>query len=333
MQNSHRIFTTLSVFAALWLALLPNLVTAQEQLEEVLVSGEQPGPALWKVSKGDHTLWIVGTLAPLPTKMTWRSKQVEKIIQQSQEILGSSSVRADVKGGGFTLLRLLPSLLRLRNNADGATLRQMLPPDVHARWEAAYLKYFGKTPDKLERWRPMFVADALYEKALATSGLSNRAVVWPTIETLAKERKISVRQRKFQVPLPEPKALIAEIAATPRDKDIACLVATLDRIDQDLPNMKQRAAAWATGDLETLRALPYTDQQQTCIEAVINGPRLRKMFDDQKALVEADGFGAMGYMLLAHQTSLTAMPIQELLNDNGILAKLRATGYTVEAPQ
>ena len=45
------------------------------ELDEVLVTGERPGPAMWKVSKGDHTLWIMGTLSPLPSKMTWRSKQ------------------------------------------------------------------------------------------------------------------------------------------------------------------------------------------------------------------------------------------------------------------
>ena len=46
---------------------------AQELLDEVLVTGEQPGPAMWKAKRGDHTLWIVGTLRPLPSKMTWRS--------------------------------------------------------------------------------------------------------------------------------------------------------------------------------------------------------------------------------------------------------------------
>ena len=41
---------------------------APEILETVLVSGEQPGPGMWKVSKGDHVLWIVGIQTPVPKK-------------------------------------------------------------------------------------------------------------------------------------------------------------------------------------------------------------------------------------------------------------------------
>ena len=314
--------------------LLSPLVQPQNvELEEILISGEQPGPAMWKVSKGDHALWIVGTLTPLPAKITWRSRQVEAVVRRSGEVLAGSSVRGDVKGGWFTALRLLPSVMRLRNNADGAKLRQILPPEVHQRWTALHRTYFGKDPDDKESWRPMFAADALYARALQKSGLARREAVWPAIEKLAKDSKVPIRQRTFRVPLPDPKGLIREFAATPRDKDIACLVATLDRIDKDLPNMKLRADAWARGNIATLRSLPYEDQQETCMEAALNGPRLRQLFDEQKANLEADWFGIVSYLLLAHETSLTTLPMNQLLQADGPLARLRAAGYSVEAPE
>ena len=53
------------------------------ELDEVLITGERPGPAMWKVSNGDHTLWIMGTLSPLPAKMTWRSREAEAVIGRS----------------------------------------------------------------------------------------------------------------------------------------------------------------------------------------------------------------------------------------------------------
>ncbi|HEV7491247.1 MAG TPA: hypothetical protein VGO25_10600, partial [Rhodanobacteraceae bacterium] len=53
------------------------------QLPTVVVTGEQPGPGLWKVTSGDHVLWILGTLSPLPKKMTWRSGEVEAIVARS----------------------------------------------------------------------------------------------------------------------------------------------------------------------------------------------------------------------------------------------------------
>lgn len=65
--------------------------------EEVLVVGEHPGPGLWKVSKGSHTLWLLGTYVPTPKGMIWRSKQVESVIEVSNEVLGPYSVSLRVQ--------------------------------------------------------------------------------------------------------------------------------------------------------------------------------------------------------------------------------------------
>ena len=37
-------------------------------IEEVVVTGKRPGPPLWQVTKGDHTLWLFGTPRLIPTK-------------------------------------------------------------------------------------------------------------------------------------------------------------------------------------------------------------------------------------------------------------------------
>jgi hypothetical protein len=52
---------------ALGLLLLVNRgAHADETLDEVVVSGEQPGPGLWQVKNGANTLWILGSHSPLP---------------------------------------------------------------------------------------------------------------------------------------------------------------------------------------------------------------------------------------------------------------------------
>ncbi|HMA12636.1 MAG TPA: TraB/GumN family protein [Steroidobacteraceae bacterium] len=306
---------------------------AQELLDEVLVTGEQPGPAMWKVRRGDHTLWIIGTLTPLPAQMSWRSKQVEEVIARSGEILGRYEGRAKIKGGNFAALRFLPAIMRLRFNADGRTLREVLPPDVYARWSAAHRRFFGHDPDPKERARPFYAADLLFDQALEKSGLSEKEVVWPKVDDLARRHKVRIRQLKIELPVDDPRGLIRDFAAVSPGKETACLVATLDRIDRDLPNMRRRAQAWAVGDIETLRTLPVVNQQQTCIEALLERPKLRDLADQARAKVEADRPGIISYMLLAHATSFTAAPLDELLRPDGLLARLRAAGYTVEEPQ
>src|SRR5690242_6990029 len=100
-----------------------TLITAAppDAIDEIVVSGEQPGPGLWKVTKGDHVLWILGTLSPLPKRMTWRSGEVEKVVARAKEVIGQEQVIANV--GFFRGITLLPSLLRARYNPDGAVLK------------------------------------------------------------------------------------------------------------------------------------------------------------------------------------------------------------------
>src|SRR5579872_7166073 len=58
-----------------------------EPAEEVVVQGKHEGPRMWRISKDNHVMWILGTISPLPKKMTWQSDSVEEVLQQTQEVL------------------------------------------------------------------------------------------------------------------------------------------------------------------------------------------------------------------------------------------------------
>ena len=73
--------TLLSCFGA-FPALAQDAASAEpiRDVAPVVVSGVLPGPGLWKVSKDDHVMWVLGTQAPLPRRMQWRSAQVEEVL-------------------------------------------------------------------------------------------------------------------------------------------------------------------------------------------------------------------------------------------------------------
>ncbi|RBC26751.1 TraB/GumN family protein, partial [Xanthomonas oryzae pv. oryzae] len=75
-------------------------------LEAMVVRGVQPGPGLWKVSKGEHVLWILGTQSPLRKRLQWQSTEVETSIGQSQQVLMAPSIALDVGMGVFGRLTL-----------------------------------------------------------------------------------------------------------------------------------------------------------------------------------------------------------------------------------
>jgi uncharacterized protein YbaP (TraB family) len=334
MPNEPRRRRLPAMLAALAVLLCGSAGAAapEEELDELRVTGEQPGPAMWRVSRGEHTLWIMGTLYPLPAGMTWRSRQAEEVIGRAGEILAPSTSSVALSSV-WTGIRNLRAILRLRYNADGATLREVLPADLHERWRAAHRRYFGKEPDPKERARPLYAAQLLLDQAVEKSGLVQRPLVWQRVGELAKQHKVHIRRRVFTTRLDNIRPLIADLAALPRDQEVACLADTLDYIDTELPKMRRRAQAWAVGDIATLRALAAGTTRTSCFEALTRPPSVRELLEKQQAQVEQDWAGIIDWELLTHETSFTALPIDSLLDPKGLLSRLRARGYTVEEPQ
>ena len=59
-------------------ALPPEAHAAHEAIEEVTISGERAGPGLWKIRKGDHTLYLFGTISRPPKKGATESNAMEQ---------------------------------------------------------------------------------------------------------------------------------------------------------------------------------------------------------------------------------------------------------------
>lgn len=302
-------------------------------LEEVLVSGEQPGPGLWKVLKptgdGEHVLWILGSYGPLPKGITWRSRQVEAAIAQSQELLAPASVKADI--GFFSKVALLPSLVGVRNNPGDARLEDVVPADLYARWLPLKARFLGND-DSVEKWRPIFAAGELYSAAIKRSGLELSNVVWPAIEKLARKGKVKVTTPKVAVKVDKPRAMVKDFKQSKLD-DLECFARTLERLESDLELMRARANAWATGDLATLRELKHVDQAGACIAVVMNSELVQtRGYADVPARLADSWLAAAEDTLARNRSTFAVLSLTEILKPDGVLARLRARGYEVEEP-
>ena len=300
-------------------------------LEPLVVSGIQPGPGLWKVRKGDHTLWVLGTVSPLPRRMEWESREVEQAIAQSQELIEPPAVRIDTKLGFFGTLALAPKAFSARKNPDGQTLQQVVPPEMYARWLVLKRKYMGRDAG-VENYRPILAAMELYKEAIEDVGLKQGGVVWPVVEKLAKRHKVPRTETMVTVMIEDPKVALKEFRGA-RLADLDCFGKTLDRLESDLGTMRERANAWAVGDLESLKALPYTDQNEACLRAAAESDVLRRRTGDIEGQVAARWLGAAEAALAKNQTTFSVLPMRELTRPDGFLARLKAKGYAVEEPR
>lgn len=301
-------------------------------LDTIVVSGEQPGPGLWKVSKGEHVLWILGTLSPLPKKMTWVSRDVEAIIGDSAQVILAPNVSLDVKGGMIRGLFLLPSLMKARNIPDKGQLVDVVPAELYARWEVLKARYMGN--DKgVEKRRPIFAAYELYESAIKRSGLSQDDVVTRVVKKAARRNRVEVVEPTLELRIESPGAALREFRKSPLD-DIDCFGKTMSRLETDIESMKLRGNAWAMGDIEAILALPYTDQLQACSDAILKASVVEdRGLGDLRTRAHATWLAAAERALDQNTSTFTMLPIRHMLADNGLLAQLRDLGYAIEPPE
>ena len=299
--------------------------------ETLIVTGDQPGPGLWLVRKGNHDLWILGTLNPLPAKMQWQSKRVESVIANAQEVIRPPTVSLEVKAGFFKKLTLLPSLLGARKNPDGKTLEQVVTPPSYARWKALKLRYIGNDSG-VEKCRPLFAAQELYKDAMKKSGLENSKSVWPLINKAIETHHPSVTVVREEIVVTDAKVLLKEFHRTTLD-DLACFDNTMTRIETDLDAMRLRANAWATGDVAALQSLPPPYQWEACSNAITEaGIGKRLGFGDAQKKVQVKWLAAAEAALARNTVTFATLSLGDMLGAEGYLAKLKARGYTVLAP-
>jgi len=300
-------------------------------LDVMMVTGEQPGPGLWKVSRDGHVLWILGTISPLPRKLEWYSLPVERVIRDSAEIIVEPTVKLDADIGYFRTMLLIPSLLGARKNPDGATLKEVLPADLYARWLPLKAKYLGRDAG-VEKWRPIFAAQELYSEAIKDFGMSMESLVRPVVEDAAKRYKIPITRPRIAVKLNDPKAAIKQFSGS-RLADGDCFAKTMLRLETDLDAMRARANAWAVGDLEALRQLPYSDQNAACREAIMSAAVVQERgMQDLRQRSATAWLQAVEAALANNATSFATLPMAEILKPDGYIASLRAKGYEIEAP-
>ena len=298
-------------------------------MDEITISGEQPGPSLWKVSKDGHVMWVLGTLSPLPREITWRSRQVEEAIASSKEILVQESVQADI--GFFRAIRLLPAALRARRNPDGARLKDVLPPELYARWSRLKAPYFDE--NDLETYRPMMAAMSLYYEALEKAGLTEKPIVLRTVRKLAKKHRVPVTAPRIKVELENPRQLLKDITETPRDMDIACFVSILDVVETELQQMKRRARAWAVGDVQALDRLHATPlRAESCLNVITNSPSLREQYAKAETLARAEWKANVERALSQNDVTFAVLSMASILSPDGRIAQMKAQGYVVEIP-
>ena len=294
-----------------------------EAIEELTVIGRYPGPPLWKVTRGEHVLWIFGNLTPLPKRMTWGSQTVEAAIARSAEVIAEPSLRVR-EYNPIKLIKLFRQAKRLTKNADDATLAVVLAPDLYARYAALKERYAPRDRD-MDELRPGIVAGMLFRRAIDDAGLAINRQVVDGINKIARRHDVEITQQRISA---KPQDLLEDLAEVSAAAEIACFDTMMKSIETDLDAMRTRANAWAVGEMESLRRFDYPAAEADCWSALESAEGLLAL----KRQADAEWLASAERALGGNTTTFAVLPMRELLEADGLLEQLRARGYAVQEP-
>jgi uncharacterized protein YbaP (TraB family) len=295
-----------------------------------VVTGVLPGPALWKVSKGDHVMWVLGLTSPVPKNMQWKSTEVENKIAASQAVLTLPSLKIGVRTS-FYRSSLMPPTREIKNNPNDQTLQQVLTPELYQHWRAQKARYLFDS-ETVEHMRPILAGRELYEAALKHYGLVDQYGLENTVYKTAKRDGINIVDTSYQLMLKDPGDTVRVLNEKSMN-DQRCLRRVLDALDHDLDQDTERANAWATGDIDTLRSIFSQVQQDACLSTIDNSQFAQALgIDDIESRLEKSWIATAEHAIDQNRQTVAVLPMHELLAPDGYLSVLQSDGYNVQAP-
>ena len=304
----------------------PALAESIPELETFVVTGEQPGPALWKVTYQDHTLWILPTLGPLPDRLVWKSAQVETVIGESQVVYAETRIPLQRP----TDLKSQQRAMKAISNPDGKPLSAVMPAALYKQFSDLNRRYAGNN-GMLESFRPFQATDMLKDSAMAQLSLTSDGGVHDRVRELA--RKYRVEYLEFEeLDTRAWNTMISQLERTPREADLACTKARLDRLESDLREAVERSNAWARGDIETLRQDAGLRADGVDLDVCRQFFQHMKFVRETVATVRRKSHSAYERALKENSSTLAVVSIRDMFGPEGLITRFRKKGYGIEEP-
>ncbi len=283
-------------------------------VQELVVTKRLPGPALWRVSRGNSEVIILGGLKPLPHTMAWDTSRV------AQALSGADALYLEPR----PKVGVIDALAFLVNKGSlqlprGQTLETVLPPVERARLHALMPNMHGNIAT-YERWKPALAGLILIGDYRRAVGLSDGKPD-TTVRKLAQAYHVPVRYVGDFRAAPYAKVIAGMSDAT----NLACFHAALDDIDDEAAHAAATARAWANADLKTVGKTYTISVFQRCL---MEDPSIQALVDRSTT----QGVSVIEDALRHPGKSVAVIDLNFLLRPDGVLDRLKAKGDAISVP-
>lgn len=278
-------------------------------VEELVVTALERGPAWWRVSDADTTVYVLGAPSVLPKSQPWDSAVAERRLNGAHTlILPFNSVSVSVVG--------VPGLLIRWATLKSGPREEKLPQPLKSRFIAAResvgapAKDFGYRNDLLVG---LILVGKYREHARLTSADPAK-----TIARMAKAKKIRIETRSL--PLGK---IAGDAARLSPAAQRACLDDAIDEVEAGPAGARRAGAAWADGDVRG--ALNQERSYEKCLASLPGALDIDTRFKAEQAAAIEKALAKPGH-------AVAVVQLRPLLSQGGVLDRLRAKGYTVKTP-
>jgi hypothetical protein len=274
-----------------------------------------PGPALWRVSRGDSQVIILGFVRPLPHGLDWPKGRLLHALDGAHALL----VPPEPTLGVLDTVGLLLSLGRLQN-PQGRTLAQVLAPGDYQAYAHAVAR--SHLPAKhYDRYKPVVAGAALIGDVRRAEGLSSEKPV-STVQRMARELHVRIQ------PMGRLKAapLLRIVVSLDDGHGLACFREEMAEIAWETTDARATADAWGRGDVASLRSLKSRVGVIQCLEDL---PSIQALTERGTA----DAVTAIDEALSRPGKTVALVDLTYLDRTNGLLDRLKARGATISVPE
>ena len=312
-----RFFATIAI-AACATASLAHAQTAPAAIDDpeanvvdaLVVNARLPGPAWWKVSDADTTIYVLGVPGAMPKGMSWDTSVLDRRLDGAFALITPPVAKAGITD--------LPALLSMRGKLKADRPLDQVAPDLAPRlaraWAAA-----GRKDDDWKDWKPLGAGLMLAGYANKGNGLTGSEPD-KTIERLARKHKVKARPAAVYKAMPMIKTLVKQHS---EEAGRICLEGVLDEVEAGPEPVRRAARAWADGQVRAAVHAPR--QGQRCVMAL---PGMSEEFRRMSAAqVEA-----IAQAMNTPGKAVAVVSLRGLVAEDGVLEKLRARGFKVTTP-
>jgi hypothetical protein len=279
-------------------------------VEALVVAAKLPGPAWWRISDGDTTIYMLGALQALPRGQAWDTSVLDHRLDGAFAVI----LPPEGKAG----LGDLPAALALRGKLKSTTPLDASVGDLASKLARARAT-LGKDADAYEGWSPLGAGIMMagdYRKSVRLETAEPER----TIGRLARKHRVKARPAATYKVMPLVKTAVREHS---REAGLICLEGVLDEINAGPEAARAAARAWARGDVRGAIAGPRNFQR--CLLSLPGMADLERKGTRDEVEALSAAMNTPGH-------AVAVFGIRSLVAKGGVLDQMRARGFEVSTP-